>query len=167
MDRFSNWMFSSRHNSKVVLNGFSSKDGMGLVPKRGCLLTSAYYAFPRWYEFGERRWNEILTGNNRRTREKTCPSATSSSRIPHGLNRARTRASVVCGRRLTTWAMERPFVLNGYDGLQLSRTHDTFHLPLNGHNRKDCASTQFDCHWVQCACESGKHPEYESWWTSQ
>jgi hypothetical protein len=25
-------------------------------PKRGCL---AYYAFPRWYEFGERRWNDI------------------------------------------------------------------------------------------------------------
>jgi hypothetical protein len=28
-------------------------------PKRGCLLTLAYYAFPRWYEFGERRWNDI------------------------------------------------------------------------------------------------------------
>jgi hypothetical protein len=28
-------------------------------PKRGCLLTLAYYAFPKWYEFGERRWNDI------------------------------------------------------------------------------------------------------------
>jgi hypothetical protein len=28
-------------------------------PKRGCLLTLAYYAFPRRYEFGERRWNDI------------------------------------------------------------------------------------------------------------
>jgi hypothetical protein len=32
---------------------------VGLVPKRWCLLTLAYYAFPRWYEFGERRWNGI------------------------------------------------------------------------------------------------------------
>jgi hypothetical protein len=28
---------------------FSPKGGLGLVPKRGCLLTLAYYAFPRWY----------------------------------------------------------------------------------------------------------------------
>jgi hypothetical protein len=35
-----------------------------------------YLAFPRWYEFGERRWNDILTGENRRARRKTCPSAT-------------------------------------------------------------------------------------------
>jgi hypothetical protein len=27
---------------------FSPEDGVGLVPKRGCLLTSACYAFPRW-----------------------------------------------------------------------------------------------------------------------
>jgi hypothetical protein len=34
---------------------------------------------PRWYEFGERRWKDILTGENRRTRSKTCPSATLST----------------------------------------------------------------------------------------
>jgi hypothetical protein len=56
--------------------------GVGLVPKRGCLLTLAYYAFPIWYEFGERRWNDTLTGENRRTRRKTCPSATLSSTNP-------------------------------------------------------------------------------------
>jgi hypothetical protein len=28
----------------------------------GCLLTLAYYAFPRWYEFGERRRNDIDGG---------------------------------------------------------------------------------------------------------
>jgi hypothetical protein len=49
---------------------------VGPVPKRGCLLTLAYYAFPRWYEFGERRWNDILTRKKWRTRRKTCPSAT-------------------------------------------------------------------------------------------
>jgi hypothetical protein len=60
---------------------FSPEGGMGLVPELGCLLTLAYeyYVFPRWYEFGERRWNDILTGENRRTRRKTCPSATLST----------------------------------------------------------------------------------------
>jgi hypothetical protein len=55
--------------------------GVGLVPKRGYQLTLAYYAFPRWYEFGERRWND-MTGENRRTRRKTCPSATLSTTNP-------------------------------------------------------------------------------------
>jgi hypothetical protein len=49
-----------------------------LVPKRGCL-TLAYYAFPRRYEYGERRWSDIFTGENRRTRRKTCPNATLST----------------------------------------------------------------------------------------
>jgi hypothetical protein len=52
-------------------------------PKRGCLFfLLAYYAFPRWYEFGERRWNDILTRENRRTRRETCPSATLSTTNP-------------------------------------------------------------------------------------
>jgi hypothetical protein len=58
---------------------FFPEGGVGLVPKRGCLLTLAYYAFPRRYGFGERRWNDILTGENRKTRRKTCPSATLST----------------------------------------------------------------------------------------
>jgi hypothetical protein len=41
----------------------------------------AYYVFPRWYEFGERRWNDI-DGENRKTRRKTCPSATLSTTNP-------------------------------------------------------------------------------------
>jgi hypothetical protein len=64
------------------LEPFFPEGGMGLVPNRGCLLTLAYYAFPRWYEFGERRRNDILTGENRITRRKTCPSATLSTTIP-------------------------------------------------------------------------------------
>jgi hypothetical protein len=51
-------------------------------PKRGCLITLAYYAFPRRYAFGERRWNDILKGENRRTRRKSCPSATLSTTNP-------------------------------------------------------------------------------------
>jgi hypothetical protein len=30
-------------------------------PKRGCLVTLAYYTFPT-YEFGDRRWNDIDRG---------------------------------------------------------------------------------------------------------
>jgi hypothetical protein len=56
--------------------------GVGLVPWRGCLLTLAYYVFHRWYEFGERRWSDILTGENRRIRRKTWPSSTSSTTNP-------------------------------------------------------------------------------------
>jgi hypothetical protein len=61
---------------------FFPEGGVGLVPKRGCLLTLAYYAFPRRYEFGELQWNDILTGENRTTRKKTCPSATLSTSNP-------------------------------------------------------------------------------------
>jgi hypothetical protein len=64
-----------------LITFFSLKVGW-VRPKRGCLLTVAYYAFPRWYEFGEPRWNDILTGENRRTRRKTCPSATLSTTNP-------------------------------------------------------------------------------------
>jgi hypothetical protein len=42
---------------------FSPEGGVGLVPKRECLLfTLAYYAFPRWYEFGEWQWNDTDRG---------------------------------------------------------------------------------------------------------
>jgi hypothetical protein len=50
----------------------------------------------------------ILTRENRRTRRRTCPSATLSTTNPTGLTRARTRAAAVRGRRLTAWAMVRP-----------------------------------------------------------
>jgi hypothetical protein len=39
--------------------------------------------------------------------EKPVPVSLCPPHIPHGLNRARTRASVVRGRRITTWAMAR------------------------------------------------------------
>jgi hypothetical protein len=65
-------------------------------PKRGCLLTLAYYAFPRWYEFGGRRWNDIDRGKEKNS-EKNLPLC--PSQIPHALIGARTRASTVTGRR--------------------------------------------------------------------
>jgi hypothetical protein len=92
---------------------FFLEGGVGLVPKHGCLLTLAYYAFPIWYKFAERRRNGILTGENRRTREKPVPVPLFPSQIPRWLTRARTQDSAARGRRLTTWAMVRPLrVLN-------------------------------------------------------
>jgi hypothetical protein len=54
----------------------------------------------------------ILTGENRRTRRKTCPSATLSTTNLTGVTWARTQAAAVRGRRLTPWAMARPFMYN-------------------------------------------------------
>jgi hypothetical protein len=54
---------------------FSPEGEVGVVPKRECVLTLAYYAFPR------RRWNNMKR-ENRRTRRKTCPSATLSTTNP-------------------------------------------------------------------------------------
>jgi hypothetical protein len=102
-ERYSEW---SSHEEQPA---FFSWRRCGSRPKRGCLLKLAYYAFPRWYEFGERRWNYILTGEYRRTRRKIlsqchfCPT-----QIPLGLTRTRNRASAVRGQWLTTWAMARP-----------------------------------------------------------
>jgi hypothetical protein len=62
---------------KITWTAFSPEGGVGPVPKRGCLLTLAYYLFPRWYEF-----RMILTGENRRTRRKTYPSTTLSTTNP-------------------------------------------------------------------------------------
>jgi hypothetical protein len=63
---------------------------------------------PRWYEFGERRWNDILTGETEELGEKPVPVPLCPPQIPHGLTRARTRASAVRGRRLTAWTTARP-----------------------------------------------------------
>jgi hypothetical protein len=46
----------------------------------------------------------ILTGENRGTRRKTCPSATLSTTNPIGLTWAQTQAATVKGRQQTTWA---------------------------------------------------------------
>jgi hypothetical protein len=50
-----------------------------------------------------------LTGENRRTRWETYHSAALSTTNPTGLTWARTRTSAVRGRRLTAWAMARPW----------------------------------------------------------
>jgi hypothetical protein len=72
-----------------------------LWPQTGLLFS------PRWYEYGETWWNNFRR-KNLSTWRQTCPSATSSTTIPHGLIRAWTRVSEVRGRRLTAWATALP-----------------------------------------------------------
>jgi hypothetical protein len=87
---------------------FFPEGGVGLLPKRGCLFTLGYYAFPRWYEFGERRWNDIDRRKPNNSEKNAVPMPIFPAQIPQGLNWARTRASAVRDWRLTTWAMVRP-----------------------------------------------------------
>jgi hypothetical protein len=63
----------------VCVMFFSPEGKVGLVPKRGCLLTLAYYAFPRWYEFGERRWNDIGRGNPKNSEKNLCSGTLSTT----------------------------------------------------------------------------------------
>jgi hypothetical protein len=63
---------------------------------------------PRWYEFGERPWNIILTVETEDLGEKPVPVPLYPPQIPNGLTRARIRACEVRGRGLTAWAMAQP-----------------------------------------------------------
>jgi hypothetical protein len=84
---------------------------VGLAPKRGCPLTLAYYAFQMiwfWRATVEWYWQE----KTEELGEKPVPVPICPPQIPHALNRARTRASAVRGRRLTTWSMARPYNSN-------------------------------------------------------
>jgi hypothetical protein len=58
---------------------FFPEDGVGLVPKRGCLITLAYYPDDTSLESDS---GMLFTGENRRTLRKTCPSATLSTTNP-------------------------------------------------------------------------------------
>jgi hypothetical protein len=51
----------------------------------------------------------IIGRGNRSTRRKTTPVPLCPPQIPHDLTWDRTRAAAVGSRRLTAWAMARPF----------------------------------------------------------
>jgi hypothetical protein len=105
-----NWITRTKTCPSVTLSTnkphkdlFLSEGGVGLVPKRGCLLripqmTSVWRATVEWY------WQ----GKTEEVGEKPVPVPLCPSQIPHGLTRGRTLASAVRGRRLTTWAMAWP-----------------------------------------------------------
>jgi hypothetical protein len=58
----------------------------------------------------EHQWNEIDRGKPK-TRKKTCPSATLfTTNLTWSWSGTEPRASVVRDRRLTTWAMARPYM---------------------------------------------------------
>jgi hypothetical protein len=77
---------------------------VGLVPKRGSLLTLAHYAFPR-YEFGERRWNYI----DRRKPKNSEKNLSQCHFVNHKSHMDWPGRKPGPPRRLTTWAMARPF----------------------------------------------------------
>jgi hypothetical protein len=62
------------------------------------------------YEYGDPRWNDVDRGNPKIS-YKNLSRCQMCSLIPHGLNRVRTRVSVVRGRRLTTLAIARPSLI--------------------------------------------------------
>jgi hypothetical protein len=62
---------------------------------------------PTWYVL-EKDGGMILAGETEELGEKPVPVPLCPPQIPHGLTWARTRASAVRSRRLTTWAMARP-----------------------------------------------------------
>jgi hypothetical protein len=69
-----------------ILNGQLWTDGIihlflwGETTSLNCWHERTYCSSPRWYEFGERRWNDIDRG--KRTWRETCPSATLSTTNP-------------------------------------------------------------------------------------
>jgi hypothetical protein len=64
----------------------------------------------KWRWLWRSRWNVDWQGKPKFS-EKTCPSATIvHHKIPHDQSRVRTRAAAVGSRRLTAWAMMRPFL---------------------------------------------------------
>jgi hypothetical protein len=68
-------------NADHDLVSFFPGGGVGLVPKRGCLLTLHITHSPDDMSL-ESDGGMILTGENRRTRRKTCPSVTLSITNP-------------------------------------------------------------------------------------
>jgi hypothetical protein len=69
----------------------------------------------------------VLTGENRKSRRKACPSVILSTTNPTGLTWARTHATAVRGWRLTAWAMARSYTPLNHDSFNNPTFH--FHSP--------------------------------------
>jgi hypothetical protein len=72
------------------------------------------------YEYGS-RGGMILTGEYRRTRRKTCPTALYPTLIPHGVKRSRTRLFAVRSLRLTPVPRHGPMENLSYNRRQVGR----------------------------------------------
>jgi hypothetical protein len=69
-----------------------------------CSLQWAYCSSPRWYMSMEPRWNDIVIGT-----PKYSEMNLSVSLWPRKITHGPRWVSAVKGRRLTNWAMARPF----------------------------------------------------------
>jgi hypothetical protein len=76
-----------------------------------CGYQRAYCSSPTWYMGVESNGGMILTGETGQFGEKPVPVPLYPPQIPYGLTRARTRTYALRGRRLTAWAMARPYWL--------------------------------------------------------
>jgi hypothetical protein len=102
-------LFTSRPRNKIVVHDiymFVQSWGSGC-----CCCCS--YRTPRGVAIS--RWNVSMEGHSGMIQGKTeelcgkpSPVSLCPPQIPHGLTRARTRASAKRGRRLTAWAMALP-----------------------------------------------------------
>jgi hypothetical protein len=94
-------------DSIFISDFFFLEDGVGLVPKCGCLLNVSILRIPQmirvWRAMVEWYWQ-----GKTELGEKPVPVPLYPPQIPHGLTRARTRAPAVRGRWLKTRTMARP-----------------------------------------------------------
>jgi hypothetical protein len=97
------WPKLNCHDNSVIF--FSPVGGVGLVPKRGCLLSLAYYTFPRLMSVWRVTMEWYWQGKTEELREKPALMPLCPPQIPYGLTRVRTRVSVVRGRRLIAWVI--------------------------------------------------------------
>jgi hypothetical protein len=98
------------HRVLVPFNRIKVRWGESL----NCGHQRACYSSPQMmmiYEYGEPQWNDDTDWRNERNRRKPVPVPLYPPQIPHWVTRARTPAFAARGRRLTAWAMERPWVL--------------------------------------------------------
>jgi hypothetical protein len=69
-------------------------------------------------------------GKPMNSEEKPVPVPLCPPQIPHGLTRARTRASAMRGRRLTTWAMARPKLITLQRGVSHYTDSENMFFPV-------------------------------------
>jgi hypothetical protein len=92
----------------VSIKTFFPEGGVGQTQAWMPAFMLAYYDSPDDMSLESNGGMIYWQGKTEELGEKPVPVPFCPPQIPYGLTRARTRASVVRGQRLTTWAMARP-----------------------------------------------------------
>jgi hypothetical protein len=106
--------YTTEHRQKYIFLKWCGSSTQAWMPTYVSILRIpqmiwVWRATVKWY------WQ----GKTEELGDKPVPVPPCPPQIPHGLTQARTRASAVGGRRLTTWAMARP----------LAEVHNAMRLP--------------------------------------